>query len=240
MRNACLMWIVGFVPLLSCYSASAERFVWARGAVHFGNECKPPAESCRLAYVLAPNHQYAISVARTKDNLEVEVVEGAKHFQIPLAEEVGAEMDSFVEMEILWAPDSSAVSFAWSTSAITESSRIYAVGLDGVRSVNLAQVRDNFVRKWPPCVGVEGNCDASAFEKGYNYLTVAWASPHSVVLMAEVPSSSMYGANMGKVVGYEVDTETDKIVRSMTPREFKRRWRSRMGWKFDLAAAEGL
>ena len=240
MRNVFLAWTVGFILSLSCHGALAERIVWARGSVHFGHECKPPAESCQLAYVLAPNHRYAVRVARTKESLTVVVVEGVRRFPIPLAKDMNAEMDWFVEMEILWAPDSSAVSFAWNTSAITWSSQIYTVGPDGVRSVDLSEVRRRFVSTWPACVGVEGDCDVSTSGGSYNYLTVAWASPHTVVMMAEVPSSSSYGANLGRVVGYELDTKTDRIVRSMPPREFKRRWQSRMGWEFNLAAAGGL
>jgi hypothetical protein len=219
------------VVILGSGVASAERIVWARGAVHFGHECPPPAQHCRIAYVPSPNHRYALSVTIAGDVPSFEVLAGGKRY--PLSP------GSFVEMDALWAPDSSALSLAWNSNALMETTQIYTVDADGVHATAMAPVQTDFVRKFPPCVGNPPPCEIDASGKDYNYLTVAWSSPHTVVMMAEVPGSSRFGANLGGVTGYEVDARTGAILRVLKPREFKRRWQWRMGWNFNVADASG-
>jgi hypothetical protein len=136
----------------------------------------------------------------------------------------------FVQMEILWSPDSRAVSFAWNESAITQKSRIYTLKANGPKLVDLQTVLTDLSDAYPPCVGDPDPCRLSKSGADYNYLTVAWAAPHTVVLMGEVPGSSSFGRNMSQVKGYELDVVTGKIVAVLTPEVFKRRWQYRIGW----------
>lgn len=232
---ACVLFLTGTV------TCPAERILWAKGATHFGNEC-PPSKggSCTLAHVVSPNHQLAVEVRRTRDDITFEMIRGSQHFRLLTPTGLDPELDWFVGMEILWAPDSSAVSLAWSETAITFASQIYVVKSTGPVAMDLGGVMADLGKEYPPCVGNVGPCPINRGGKDYNYLTVGWAAPHTVALMGEVGESSSFGHNMGKVNGYEVDTSSGRIVRVLKPKPFRQRWQSHMGWTFNVRNAEGL
>ena len=178
-------------------------------------------------------------MSRSARGFAFEVIAGARHFKVSPASGMSADLDEpYIEMEALWAPDSSAFSLAWNETAITDRSEIYVLEAQGPRQVDLTPVREGFARKFPPCVGDPGPCAVDHNGRGYNYLTVAWAAPHTVVLMAGVPPSSSWGRDMGRVSGYEIDAITGRIMRVLTPVEFKKRWQSHLGWDFSVNAAE--
>ena len=136
------------------------------------------------------------------------------------------------------APDSSAFSLSWNETAITDRSEVFVVQPEAVRRLDLKPVRESFARKHPLCLGVPAPCEVDQTGLSYNYITVAWAAPHMVVLMAEVPPSSSQGRNMGKVNGYEVDALTGQVSRVLSPAQFKRRWQAHLGWDFNVRDAE--
>jgi hypothetical protein len=213
-----------FAPALG----HAEKNIWAKGATHFGKECMPPKKSCTLAYVKSPDGRKAVVVRIKDETPSIELAQDTATYPLnPVDRDV-----PFVEMEILWSPDSSAVSFAWNNTGITSSSRIYKLTSNGPRAVDLSPVMDTLARAYPPCVAVHERCDLSKSGEDYNYLTVAWSAPHTAVLMGEVPPSSQFGANLGQMEGFEVDASLGKVIRVLTASQFKREWQRHMGWHF--------
>lgn len=241
MRFAYKTALICLVFLTGAAGCSAERILWAKGATHFGHECPPSrADSCILANVASPDHQIALEVRRTRDDISFEVVRGTKHFRLSTPAGMDAEIGWYTGMEILWAPNSSAVSLAWSENAITLASQIYVMTPDGPIPMDLGAVMADLVKDYPPCVGNPGPCPINRDGKDYNYLTVGWAAPHTVALMGEVGESSSFGRNMAKVNGYEVDVPSGRIVRVLKPKAFKERWQSHMGWAFNVRNANGI
>jgi hypothetical protein len=230
-----------FLLLGFTFACSGESMRWAKGATHFGSEC-PPAkgDTCTLARVPSPDHRLSVVVRRTREEINFAVIRGAQRSQFAAPTELHQEVDWFTGMEVLWAPDSSAFSLAWSENAITNMSRIYVVKEGRPVAVDLAAVRADLVKDYPACVGVPDHCVVSRDGKDYNYLTVGWAAPHTVAIMGEVGESSSFGRTLGKVNGYEVDAASGKIVRVLKPGAFKRRWQSHMGWTFSVSNAMGV
>lgn len=212
-------------------SSHAETVVWANGATHFGHECKPPLTSCTLASVKSPDGQNTAIVRIEKDGPIAEIRQGKTTYSLNWKFDTEVP---FIEMEILWSPDSSAVSFAWNDTAVTQSSRIYNVSAKAPRQVNLHPVMKNFADIYPPCVGDPAPCRLSQSGEDYNYLTLAWSSPHTLVLMAEVPSTSSSGRNLGQLTGYEVNATTGRIVNVMGAGELKRYWQKKIGWNLRI------
>jgi hypothetical protein len=224
--------------VIACSSsllAHGQEDVWARGAVHFGNECADGGQVCRLASVRSPDGNSIVEVRLSGDALVLRFSKGSAHFTTTfrLTDALGHS-----EIDLLWSLDSSAFSLTWSKNAYTESTQIFVVGGDGLVATDMSALHHAFALRYPPCAGKRAASYISRTGRDYNYVTVAAKAPHTFVMMAEVPPSSSYGAHMGKVLGYEVDAATGKILDVMRPREFKRRWQSHIGWKFELEGTE--
>lgn len=59
-----------------------------------------------------------------------------------------------------------------------------------------------------------------------NVELVRWLiNPERLLVLASVPPSSSYGANMGKSRGYIIDPWSGRILRRYTERQFRRTWR---------------
>lgn len=237
MRGVLLLLALTFSIGSSC--ASAEQTVWALGGVHFGHECPNDNASCVLAHVASRDGKKIFVARRSAGAFHFEVLTKGAASQLHPAFRTGVDSDeSYVEMGFLWAPDSSAFSLSWNETAITERSEVYVVGPQTLRKVDLTFMMRDFAKRFPPCVSDPAPCEIDRHGRFYNYLTVAWAAPHTVVMMAEVPPSSSWGRNLGEVSGYEVNALTGSVVRVMTAAEFKRRWQSHMGWNSTAPNAE--
>lgn len=218
------------IPALA--SASAEHFTWAKGAHHFHAECPQDKSRCTLARVLSPDHGSALLARVTDGVLTLSIVHGAKGYE--LVGTLGSMPP--VDLEVLWSPDSSAVSISWNETGITHKTEAFVVTPHGPRLLNLAPVMQDFSRDFPPCVESHdpGPCPYASNGSDANYLAVAWASPHTLVLMAEAGESSSYGKNLAQLEGYEIDASDGKILRELTAAAFKSRWQSHMGWRFRI------
>jgi hypothetical protein len=58
-----------------------------------------------------------------------------------------------------------------------------------------------------------------------NVAAIRWTErSNRLLMMAWVPDSSSFGANLGRYNGYEVETRTGRILRRYDQREFKQRF----------------
>ena len=137
--------------------------------------------------------------------------------------------------ELLWAPDSRAFLVNGGESAYAGFfSDVYKVVGGAVQRRGIDRpVQRAMVRQFPPCKAANAApaCRAIEANPEFNLSGIAWtADAKSVIVVAEVPCSSTYGGIMCQLRGYEVQVETGKILRQMSPRELKRGWQPDIGW----------
>lgn len=133
---------------------------------------------------------------------------------------IPVELDeNWVQIEVLWSPNSRSLAITGSYNAYTNSTRIYVIGAHSIQRMPTVSVRSDMVRTFPPCKASNADpmaCRRKESGEDFNYATVAWAGSTTVVVMAEVPCSSSQGGIMCQVEGYEFDTQTGNILRRMT------------------------
>jgi hypothetical protein len=128
---------------------------WAKGATHFGYECPQAISDCTLISVASPDAKSIARVSVAKYVPVVEIITADKRYPLKFLSDKEVP---FVDMEILWSPDSSAVSFAANDSAISNFSHIFTLTPTGPREVDLSPVMMNMAKEYPPCVGYRDPC----------------------------------------------------------------------------------
>jgi len=145
--------------------------------------------------------------------------------------------EEWVQVEVLWSPDSKNLALTGAFNAYTNSTKILHLTADGSQATPLGELQKNMALLYPPCKALDALTDVcNADEDGvsFNYATVVWANPHTVVIMAEVPCSSSQGGIMCQVAGYELDTRTGRIANRMTARQLKQRWQSSLAFNLRI------
>ena len=66
----------------------------------------------------------------------------------------------------------------------------------------------------------------------YNMTGIDWASPSTILVMAEVPCSTSRGGIMCQVMGYELEVPTGRIRRRVDAKQLKLHWQKSMAWNF--------
>jgi hypothetical protein len=146
--------------------------------------------------------------------------------------DVGDSNGPWVNVDVLWSPDSQFVALSGNTNGYMNSVRVFRVTESGPIEIYVS--REPFadmIRRFPPCraAGADSDlCKELTDVDDLNFSAVDWMGEHILVLMGEVPSAGQYGGIMGQVMGYEVEIPSGRILRSMTAREFKTRWQHEM------------
>jgi hypothetical protein len=183
----------------------------------------------------------SVSSPDEQSRLEVSFKPGPQGDAIPIARLVlghrviPVQLDaSWAQIEVLWSPDSRSLAITGSYNAYTNSTRIFLIRANSIQQTSTVLVRTDMVRTFPPCKASNADptdCRREESGEDFNYATVAWASPTTAVVMAEVPCSSSQGGIMCQVRGYELDTQTGKILRRMNATQLKTTWQSKLAWK---------
>jgi hypothetical protein len=164
----------------------------------------------------------------------VEVVTPNGHWELPFEDST----DPWNDMDVLWSPDSRIVALTGHTNAYTESMTVFAITESGPKQLdaNIQPAQDMARRLNPYCDRYVGklSCNADLGAEDFNFAAIAWADNRTLVLMSEVPCDTAWGGIMCQAMGYEVDLPSGKIVRTMTPQEFKSRWQHSMAWSFRI------
>jgi hypothetical protein len=139
--------------------------------------------------------------------------------------------------ELLWAPDSRAFFINGSASAYAGFSVVVYVlsSVGDVRALDVTSLAQrDMVRTFPPCkVQALSRAACTRIEQApeYNVSAITWTlGGRGVVVVAEIPCSSLYGGIMCQVMGYELEIPTGRIVRRMNARDLKRRYQGSMTW----------
>jgi len=225
--------------LLFGSAARAADHIWSKQGTELGlvlgNEGVGLVKPLRVD---APDHQ---------KRFQIDFQPGREGDAIPVAsiivgkQTIPVELDkNWAQVEILWSPNSQSIALTGGFNAYTNSTQIFRLTASGTEEVSLVALHQDMARTYPPCKAQgaeEGICHAEENGASFNYASVAWANPHTVVIMAEVPCSSSQGGIMCQVEGYELDTQTGQIVTRMTARQLKLRWQKNLAFNLHIPSA---
>jgi hypothetical protein len=142
--------------------------------------------------------------------------------------------------ELLWSPDSRAFFINGGESAYSGFFvDVYRIDGDRVRKVNVtSRAQRDMVAMFPPC-RAEGvtktDCVRMANNPEFNMSGLAWVGASTaVVVMAEVPCSSLYGGIMCQVRGYEVSATDGRILKRFSATALKQQWQKSMAFEMKV------
>lgn len=146
-------------------------------------------------------------------------------------------IDLQVGPEALWAPDSDAVAITHSRGGALGTYQVLIYRPENSGPVDIAtQVRKDLARHFPACIGPEAGCTAEQRKHmrrdvfWVNVAAIRWMEKSDrLLMMAWVPDSSAFGANLGRYNGYLVDAHNGRILTHYSEKEFKRRFRKYCG-----------
>jgi hypothetical protein len=224
---------VGNVP------SHAEVTTWSRSAQSLPYTLNPDP-TLRNTRIPSPNGKYEIACSsapreqRVSDSVSETLEASACEFvgpgkRIPIDLQVGPEA--------LWAPDSDAVAITHSRGGALGNYRVLIYRPESNQAVDIAtQVRHDLARRYPACVGSLADCtreQRAEMRKNVVWVNVAairWMEKSDrLLMMAWVPDSSAFGANLGRYNGYVVDAHNGRILSRYSEREFKRRFKQYCG-----------
>ena len=220
-------------------SALAQVTTWSRAAhpLPYAVNADPALRNARIPspngkYEIACNsvareQQVSASVSETLETPSCEIVAAGK--RVPIDLKVGPEA--------LWSPDSAAVAITHSLGGAlgTYQVLIYRTKANSAEDV-ATEVRQDLAKRYPACVGEAAGCSAAQRRKmqrdpsWVNVAAIRWMQKSDqLLMMAWVPDSSDFGANLGKRQGYVVDTHNGRILRRYTQAEFEKKFRKDFG-----------
>jgi hypothetical protein len=131
----------------------------------------------------------------------------------------------------LWSPDSDLLSITSSDGGAVGNWKVYVYSVEGdavVKHDVMRQVQSELARVFP--AGVDpffSQREREQFARDpswVNVFAVRWLSnPERLLVLASVPPSSRYGANLGKHRGYIVEPRTGHILHRCKETEFTQR-----------------
>jgi hypothetical protein len=216
-----------------------EAATWSRSA-HPLPYALNPDPALRNARIPSPNGKYAIACNSVPQ--EHRISEGVSETREAPACEFEAEdkrvlIDLEVGPEALWAPDSDAVAVTHSRGGALGTYRVLIYRPENSGATDIANaVRQDLAKRFPACAGARAECTSAqrkAMRKDVEWVNVAairWMEKSDRLLMlAWVPDSSAFGANLGRYNGYVVDARHGRILSRYSEREFKRRFKKYCG-----------
>lgn len=209
-------------------TAVAQVTTWSRAArpLPYTANADPALRNTKIP---SPNGKYEISCTASADPEAPSCAIVAAEKRTPIDLQVGPEA--------LWAPDSDAVAITHSRGGAlgTYQVLIYRPEVDGAHDIATA-VRRDLAHRYPACIGSQAGCTAQQrlqMQRDPSWVNVAairWIeNSDQLLMMAWVPDSSAFGANLGRHQGYLVDTHTGRILRRYSELEFKRRFQKDCG-----------
>ncbi len=227
-RNRCLVLLFLLLPAF----AAADKPNWARKGTGFAGVC--PSGNCRPLRIVAPDKKSLVEVIYQDGNAYLRVTGADKQ-----AREI-RDVSNSPQNDLLWAPDSKAF-FIDAGEGMTSPAfvQVYLLDEEQLRALDVTrQVEQDMVKTYPPCKALyldEASCRKLERDPGYNLTAIDWVDDSSVlVVLAQVPCTSNYGGIMCQAMGYEVEVPSGKILKRMTPAEFKAEWQKNMVQRFRI------
>lgn len=236
--------VVAACPLLAesnfkPMSDRTEVTTWSRSAHPLPQSLNPDA-ALRNTRIPSPNGKYAIACngvpqeRRVSDSLSEMQEATSCEFVAP---DKRVPIDLEIGPEALWASDSDAVAITHSRSGALGTYQVLIYRPENNRAADISSaVRRDLARRFPACAGTLAGCTAEqrrAMRKDVTWVNVAairWMEKSDRLLMlAWVPDSSAFGANLGRYNGYVVDARDGRILSRYSQNEFKRRFKKYCG-----------
>jgi hypothetical protein len=197
------------------------RPTFAKNAIPFTLDCigarQQPSQR-----IVAPDRRVVIVVSCRKQTTDDEILLLSVRDTAGRVQRVALELARYWRpRELLWSPNSNAFAV---NGAETSYSGFAFMTFDLVRGVahrlELAQLAQrDMAARLPPCDGPvpAERCKQLEASPEFNMSVMAWAhGSDGLVLRGAVPPSSSYGSIMGKVAGYEIDSQTGRILARLT------------------------
>lgn len=235
-KQSLLLRLTAFALFAFSLRATAEEPIWAKEAVALAPDCNHVPTTPQL--IPSPDRKAWVEVRchpRKDDEdptLYLRIVRPSGKSQ-----DIGLDEGAH---ELLWALDSKAFFVNGGENAYSGFFvSVYRIENDEVRKLNVTGVAQrDMVTSFPPCKASnrdEALCKRIEKNPEYNMSGLGWADASSaIVVMAEVPCSSLYGGIMCQVLGYKLDAVTGKILQRMTAGELKKRWQHVMAWQLRI------
>jgi hypothetical protein len=214
--------------------------IWSKKGTTFPVGCDTPSfNACRFLRILSPNAKSVVEISYDKPTANYPGIAIAK-IQVKTDGKLVGEVlpVGTVEPELVWSPDSKGFFINGNDNGYGDDH--LAVHL--LDAPNLGpgyisgEVEEDMVRSFPPCLakGPPDNCAEIAADRDYfGMVGLDWIGDSSrMVVMAQVICSSSMGGIMCEVLGYELEVPSGKILRRMESKEFAKRWKRSMAWKF--------
>jgi hypothetical protein len=211
--------------------AFASKPNWIRRATGFAGQC--PA-SCAPVRVMAPDKTTTV---------EVLYQDGSAYLRVTQHGQAAREIhDVFTSPhnDLLWAPDSKAF-LVDAGEGMTSPSFVQLYVLDDpqLRAVDITHdIEHDMVNTFPPCKALfldPATCRKIETRPELNMTAIAWPKDSSaLVVLAQVPCTSAYGGISCQSMGYEVEVPGGRIVRRISPPEFKKEYQKFMEQKYDV------
>jgi len=137
--------------------------------------------------------------------------------------------------EVLWSPTGKAFVVNGTASAIGgKNFQVYRLEGGDLKRVDIAGAArkamfERLAKCWPQMR--KGREFSDQGLRSLNMLALSWLDEgRALAVFGEVPPSSMFGAAMGDVMGFEIDARTGSVLRSLTAADFKQRWQPAASW----------
>lgn len=214
--------------------------IWSKKGISFPLAC-PPFTSCHPLQIVSPNDRNAVQVNYETIDGDIE----AATLKLRIAGKSAGYLSTsgdLVEEEIVWSPDSKCFFINGNYNGyVDEIAGVYCIDQPNFALAHIMRyVEQDMTRSFPPCRAAylsEKQCAQMAADPS-SYLSVLaldWIHGSSeMVVMPEVPCSSMWGGIMCQVLGYIIAVPSGKILRRMDPKEFAKEWQYSMAWKFRI------
>jgi hypothetical protein len=224
-------------------SPTARSSIWAARGTSFPAECFSDAtKGCHQLRIPSPNGQNFVEISYRKVFIGNHDFVMGVNLRVIDSHGIGRNIYArgFVEQEILWSPDSNSLFINGSDGGEGQDYvTVYRVGEMRAQLLNVLAAQKELMKSFPPCKAKYADpdvCESFAQHPDeINVLAIDWTHNSSaIVVMAEMPCSSIVGGIMCQVHGYEIEASNGKILRRMNARQFKELWQKSMGWTFHV------
>ncbi|HEY3927766.1 MAG TPA: hypothetical protein VGL89_05295 [Candidatus Koribacter sp.] len=212
---------------------------WSRSArpLPYAASSDPTLRNARIP---SPNGKYEITCNSEAHEQTVSASVSEK-LDLPTCEFVGRgkplKIDLAVGPEALWAPDSDAVAITHSKGGALGTYQVLIYRPEDTHAVDISSAaRNDLARHYPACVGPQAGCTTAQRKQmrrdadWVNVAAIRWMEgSQRLLMMAWVPDSSDFGANLGRHMGYVVNARTGQILARYSEREFTRRFKKDCG-----------
>ena len=227
--------------MLVTASAGSDAATWAKSGIEIEGTCDGPMPVVSPP-VKSPDKTAEVALrckTLNRDNAEIALTirHAGRVLEIPLPMTV---RDGWRPQELLWSPEGKQLIVNGSQNAYAG----YAFVVIDLRDPNptakeiTESAQWDMVRRFPPCKAAKHErelCRRVEHAPHFNMSAITWTrDSHSLVVMAEVPSSSAYGGIMGQVEGYEIDSGSGRILERLGATELKARWQSEMAFRMEI------